>query len=201
MFWLPIIAGATVGALTNKKDPLKGAILGGTMGYAGGTAFGGSGGGILGGGTASGSSGLTSAGAGLGANAPGAAAFNQSMGLSALPGMGTIESAGLGTIGAGGTLYNPDYFANVLGNPVYTGSEGLLSQIGTGAGSLFDTAKAELGDSITPQNLIGLSSILNSMQSAPMPVASGANTITGTPYKTAPFATGQVYGRKKRGNA
>jgi hypothetical protein len=201
MFWLPIIAGATVGALTNKKDPLKGAILGGTMGYAGGTAFGGSGGGILGGGTASGSSGLTSAGAGLGANAPGAAAFNQSMGLSALPGMGTIESAGLGTIGAGGTLYNPDYFANVLGSPTYTGNEGLLSQIGTGAGSLFDTAKTELGDSITPQNLIGVSNILSNMNRTPTPVASnmGGSQITGTPPKFEPFQTGQVYTRK-RGN-
>jgi hypothetical protein len=179
MFWLPIIAGATVGALTNKKDPLKGAILGGTLGYAGGTAFGGSGGGILGGST-------------------GTAAGGLKAGTSYAP--GTIESV-MGSANAAGTYTNPDYYANILGNQVYTGNDGLLSQIGTGAGSIFDTAKAELGDSITPQNLIGLSSILNSMQSAPMPVASGANTITGTPYKTTPFATGQVYERKRRGNA
>lgn len=181
MFWLPIIAGATVGALTNKKDPLKGAILGGTLGYAGGTAFGagaggagaGGAGGILGGATGTAATAApASAGMGLGASAPGAAAFNQSMGLSALPGMGTIESAGLGTIGAGGTLYNPEYFANILGNPVYTGGGGLLSQIGTGAGSIFDTAKANIPDYLTPENMIGAASIISNtpqqqMQSAP----------------------------------
>jgi len=169
----PMIIGATLGALTNKKDPLKGAILGGTMGHFGGNAFGGSGGGILG-------------------STPVQTAASNTI----VP--GSIESV-MGAAGADGVFRNPEYFANILGSPVYTGNEGLLSQIGTGAESLFDTAKANLPD-ITPQNLIGLSSILNSMQSAPMPVASGANTITGTPYKTAPFATGQVYGRKKRGN-
>jgi hypothetical protein len=192
--------GAGVGAFTNKKDPLKGALIGGTLGYGGGTAFGS--GGLLGGSAsgAAGSSGLTSAGAGLGANAPGAAAFNQSMGLSALPGMGTIESAGLKTIGGGSTLYNPEYFSNIMGSPIYTGNEGLLSQIGTGAGTIFDTAKNELGDSITPQNLIGVSNILSNMANTPRPVASGNNQITGTPPKFDKYATGQVYTRKK-GNA
>ena len=39
MFWLPIIAGATIGALTN-KDPIKGAVIGGTLGAAGGATLG-----------------------------------------------------------------------------------------------------------------------------------------------------------------
>jgi len=193
--------GASVGALSNPKKPLKGALIGGTMGYAGGSAFGG--GGLLGGSAsgAAGGSGLTSAGAGLGANAPGAAAFNQSMGLSALPGMGTIESAGLKTIGGGSTLYNPEYFSNIMGSPIYTGNEGLLSQIGTGAGSIFDTAKTQLGEYATPQNLVGVSNILSNMNSTPTPVASnmGGSQITGTPPKFEPFQTGQVYTRK-RGN-
>jgi hypothetical protein len=110
---------------------------------------------------------------------------------------GSIESV-MGQAGADGVFRNPDYFANILGSPVYTGNEGLLSQIGTGAGSLFDTAKANLPD-ITPQNLLGVSSVLSNMNSLPRPVASGANTITGTPYKFDPFQTGQVYTRK-RGN-
>jgi hypothetical protein len=111
---------------------------------------------------------------------------------------GSIESV-MGPANAAGTFTNPDYFANILGNQVYTGNEGLLSQIGTGAGSLFDMAQTELGDSITPQNLLGVSSVLSNMNSLPRPVASGGNTITGTPYKFDPFQTGQVYTRK-RGN-
>jgi hypothetical protein len=111
---------------------------------------------------------------------------------------GSIESV-MGAAGADGVLRNPEYFANVLGSPVYTGNEGLLSQIGTGAESLFDTAKANLPD-ITPQNLIGVSSILSNMANAPRPVANmGGNQITGTPPKFEPFQTGQVYTRK-RGN-
>ena len=128
-------------------------------------------------------------------------AFEASMGLSKLPGMATAESIPGMVAGADGVLRNSDYFANILGNQVYTGNEGLLSQIGTGAGSLFDTAKTELGDSITPQNLIGVSNILSNMNRTPTPVASnmGGNQITGTPPKFEPFQTGQVYTRK-RGN-
>jgi hypothetical protein len=111
---------------------------------------------------------------------------------------GSIESV-MGAAGADGVLRNPDYFANILGNQVYTGNEGLLSQIGTGAESLFDTAAANLPD-ITPQNLIGVSSILSNMNNMPRPVANmGGNQITGTPPKFEPFQTGQVYTRK-RGN-
>jgi hypothetical protein len=128
-------------------------------------------------------------------------AFEASMGLSKLPGMATAESIPGMVAGADGVLRNSDYFANILGNQVYTGNEGLLSQIGTGAESLFDTAKTELGDSITPQNLIGVSNILSNMANTPRPVASnmGGSQITGTPPKFEPFQTGQVYTRK-RGN-
>jgi hypothetical protein len=112
---------------------------------------------------------------------------------------GSIESV-MGPATASGTYLDKDYFANILGSPVYTGNEGLLSQIGTGASSIFDTAKAELGDSITPQNLIGVSNILSNMANAPRPVANmGGSQITGTPPKFEPFQTGQVYTRK-RGN-
>jgi hypothetical protein len=134
-------------------------------------------------------------------------AFEASMGLgnaynagaAAGANAGTIESV-MGAANAAGTYTNPDYFANILGNQVYTGNEGLLSQIGTGAESLFDMAKTELGDSITPQNLIGVSSILSNMNNTPRPVASGGGgQITGTPPKFEPFTTGQVFTRK-RGN-
>ena len=175
--------GASVGALSNPKKPLKGALVGGTMGYAGGSALGG--GGLLGGGAAGGS-GLTSAATGLKA------------GTSYAP--GTIESV-MGSANAAGTYTNPSYFSNIMGNQVYTGNEGLLSQIGTGANSIFDTAKTQLGDNITPQNLVGVSNILSNMSNTPRPVASnmGGSQITGTPPKFEPFQTGQVYTRK-RGN-
>jgi hypothetical protein len=239
--------GASVGALSNPKKPLKGALVGGTMGYAGGSALGG--GGLLGGGAAGGSGlasagvpssiggsnvlsgaagasatpgstafwqGANTAGVGNGLNVsnamggvPGTGAFEASMGLNkaynagsaaGLPGSGTIESV-MGQAGADGVFRNSDYFANIMGSPVYTGNEGLLSQIGTGANSIFDTAKAEFGDSLTPKNLIGVSNILSNMANTPRPVASnmGGSQITGTPPKFEPFQTGQVNTRK-RGN-
>ena len=63
---------------------------------------------------------------------------------------GSIESAGMKQIGD--TFYNQDYFANVLGNPIYTGGQGLLSNLG-------DEASAALSN-ITPENLTGLASLL-----------------------------------------
>ena len=70
---------------------------------------------------------------------------------------GSLESEGLlKTIGDGSTLYNQDYFANVLGNPVYTGGEGLLSNVAGDIG-------ASLGN-ISPQNLYGVASLLGDQQ-------------------------------------
>ena len=65
---------------------------------------------------------------------------------------GSIESE-LGMAGADGVFRNQDYFANIFGNPVYTGGEGLLSNV---AGDV----KSALGD-ITPQNLLGVASLLD----------------------------------------
>jgi hypothetical protein len=125
-------------------------------------------------------------------------AFEASMGLSQLPGMATAESIPGMVLGADGVLRSADSFSNILGNQVYTGNDGLLSQIGTGAESLFDTAN--LPD-ISPQNLLGVSTLLTNMNNMPRPVASnmGGSQITGTPPKFAPFTTGQVFTRK-RGN-
>jgi hypothetical protein len=199
-FALPALQAVGINAGVNllRRKPLF--QNAGTAAVTGGVLGGFNGGGLFSSSPTASTAGLTDAGAGLSATAPGAAEFNQAMGLSKLPGMGTIESAGLGTIGAGGTLYNQDYFANVLGNPTYTGNDGLLSQIGTGAESLFDTAQANFPD-VTPQNLIGVSNLLNNMNNTPRPVASmNGNQITGTPPKFDKFATGQVFTRKK-GNA
>lgn len=128
-----------------------GLLTGGTKGAIKGAALGGLGGGV---------GNMMKAGQALqGASAipTTASAFESSMGLAGLPGAGTIESAGLGAIGAGGTLYNPEYFANVLGNPVYKGGEGLLSNLGGGILN-------GLPDYVTPQNLMGAANIINNTQ-------------------------------------
>lgn len=51
---LPLI-GAGAGALLNKKDPLKGALMGGALGFGGGAIASGAGGGLLGAAPAAGS--------------------------------------------------------------------------------------------------------------------------------------------------
>lgn len=57
----------------------------------------------------------------------------------------------------GDTFYNPEYFAGTsFGTPIYTGGEGLLSNIGS---NISDT----IGD-ITPQNLAGVASLLSQEQ-------------------------------------
>lgn len=63
----------------------------------------------------------------------------------------SIASEGMKQIGD--TFYNMDYYKNLFGNPIYTGGEGLLSNIG-------DELKTSLS-SIAPQNLIGVASLLN----------------------------------------
>ena len=64
---------------------------------------------------------------------------------------GSIESAGMTNIG--GTFYNPEYFVGEsLGMPIYSGGQGLLSNLG-------DEASAALSN-ITPENLTGLASLL-----------------------------------------
>ena len=70
---------------------------------------------------------------------------------------GSLESEGLlKTIGDGSTFYNQDYFANVLGNPIYKGGEGLLSNFAGDIG-------ANLSN-LTPENLSGVASLLGEQQ-------------------------------------
>lgn len=66
-----------------------------------------------------------------------------------------IESE-LGQAGADGVFRNEDYFANVFGNPIYKGGEGLLSNIG-------DELKTSISN-ISPQNLYGVASLLGEQQ-------------------------------------
>lgn len=117
--------GAGIGALTNPKKPIQGAIIGGGLGYGGGLLA-----------APAGATATTAATTGTSAIVP-----------------GSIESAGMVT-GASGNLVNPEYFVGA-GTPfqTYTGGEGLLS-------NAFGDIKAAMPD-ITPQNMIGLASLLN----------------------------------------
>jgi hypothetical protein len=156
--------GAAVGGGTSLLkgqslgDSLKGAAIGGALGGAGGLA-----GNAIKGASVAGSA----AGTGAASGASGA-------------GSGTIESV-MGAAGPDGVFLNADYFANVMGNPIYTGSEGLLSQIGTGAGSLFDMAQAGLPSYMTPQNMIGVGQIIaDTQQARPLPIAPGGGVRPGS---------------------
>lgn len=86
----------------------------------------------------------------LGNQIPGAEVVTAPVTNTIIP--GSIESE-LGMAGADGVFRNQDYFANVFGNPIYTGGEGLLTNIG-------DELKTSLS-SIAPQNLLGVASLLN----------------------------------------
>ena len=90
----------------------------------------------------------------------------------------TIESV-MGNAGTDGVFRSKDYFSNVFGNPVYTGNEGLLSQIGTGANSIWDTAKANIPDYVTPQNVMGAANILSGIQPQQPQFAQGGNVRQG----------------------
>ena len=123
-----------------------------------------------------------------------AGAFEASMGLP--QSTAAIESMGMVYNPATGTYINPEYYANVLGTPTYTGGEGLLSNIGSNIGS----SLGDLKEYATPQNLLGVSSILSNINEMPRPVAaSGGGMQGGTPPKFEPFVTGKVYERKRRG--
>jgi hypothetical protein len=151
MWWLPFAINAgknlingepqTKGLIESAALSMTGNLLGNTVPGAEVSGVGGSTGGV--------------AGVGNVPNAAGAGGGISSATSNIIP--GSLESEGLlKTIGDGSTLYNQDYFANVLGNPVYTGGEGLLSNVAGDIG-------ASLGN-ISPQNLYGVASLLGDQQ-------------------------------------
>lgn len=160
MFGLSIPAmmgiGAGLGFLTNRRDPLSGALTGGLLGGGAGAI-----GNML-------KAGEALKGAELVSNvAPTTAgAFEASMGLpsSQLIGAGAPLSsafptgANMGLVtGASGNLVSPDAFA-FAGTPLETfkGGQGLLANA---TGNLLDT----LPDYVTPQNLLGAANVLSNI--------------------------------------
>jgi len=148
----PVMIGAGLGALGSAitgGNPIKGAVLGG----AGGGLFGGSSS-LLGGGSLLGSSTVPAS----------------SVGKAVLA--NSIDDMGMAALG--GTYYNPAYYQNVLGTPVFTGGQGVFS-------NALDMAKNSLPEmltsNITPNNLMVANSLLsnldnqNQMGASPISVA------------------------------
>ena len=170
---IPIAIGAAVGGgvkLIQGKgigDILKSAAVGGLGGAATGgvsSLLGGATGGAAGGGAASGVTSLAPATA---------TEFEAAMGLpsSALISAGApIASAmptgaAMGLVqGAGGTMINPEYYSNILGNQVYKGGEGVLSN----AISDFIPSMSDLKQYATVDNLKGAAMVANQYQPRPM---------------------------------
>ena len=194
---MPILIGAGLGAGTNL---LKGKGVGGILkGAALGGALGGVGGGLNG--LYNGTSFLEGAGlnglSGAAANA-GTVGFNPALGGTVgemLP--GTLESGGDLVMGADGVFRNSAYFQNVLGTPVFTGGEGLLSNSLSG---LTDMMPQSLSEVATPQNLAGVAGILSSMpeNKAPLQNIGGGQISHGQMPQYVPFNTGTTQTWKKR---
>jgi hypothetical protein len=198
---IPIMIGAAVGGgsklLQGKGigDILKGAAIGGV----GGAATGGIGsllGGATGGAAAGGATGATAGATSLAPTT--AAAFEASMGLpsSALISAGAPlasampTGAAMGLVqGAGGTMINPEYYSNILGNQVYKGGEGVLSNaIGD-----FIPSMSDLKQYATIDNLAGANAIASKFQPTPRSPAPQGRITEGQPMKGG-FGQGGVEG-------
>lgn len=153
--------GAGVGAITNPKKPLQGALLGGALGGFGGAAMG-----------------------------AGNAAATATMTGATLPAAGTGVSAGVGsTVGATLPAQGAGIFATPT-NPIYAatgGSTGLIPST-TAPVTMMDRLKA-MG-SFNQQNpmvgQVGSSALQNIMQPQPMAAAPTPGLLRGTPSPEQP---------------
>lgn len=171
---LPVLIGAGVGGLTSAlrgKNILKGAALGGALGGVG-----------------SGVGSLMNGGSfleGVGLNGlSGAAGDTVSQGAGGLLSTGAANSASLavptiaeaatpaisGSIGSDGlvqvgdTFYNPEYFANMGGSPIYTGTGSLLDKFTMGAQSVGSNFSNPFTNGMGVDNLKGAELIASQFQ-------------------------------------
>jgi hypothetical protein len=163
--------GALKGAVTG-GNPFKEALIGGTIGGLTGGA-----GQALGlGGAAAGAGGAVGAGAKGAVDLGTKAAFEASMGLPSTAFLesggslatalgGTTKAMGLVPTTAGSALsYNPEYYSNILGNQVYKGGEGVLSN----AIGQFTPSMDDLKQYASIDNLKGAAMVANQFQPRPM---------------------------------
>jgi hypothetical protein len=149
--------GAVGGAMMNKDDPLKGALIGGTLGFGGGTALGAMG---VGGAAAGTAAGTTVGAGGIGGAAGGTGLTAATLGGSAPVGAGL----GIGSGGAAGIT------AGSMPAAAGMGGTGLLGTAGTGASAAspfamaatptalsapFSLSGSQVGQLNTANNLMG----------------------------------------------
>jgi hypothetical protein len=180
------MVGAAAGAALKPKDPLKGAMLGATVGFTGGTALGAGAAGAAGTGAAgglAGGTGLTASGTGIGLSGSGAGLVAPA----SMPGLGVTSGAsGLGVAA-------PTSFAGVGLTPSAMSAPTFAQQL-SGAGSYmkenpFQTIQAAQGVQglLTPEQMqqapqaqiqrgqplppVNFASLLNPQQYKPQPIS------------------------------
>lgn len=123
-----------------------GLLTGGTQGALKGAALGGLGGAY---------SNWANTGSLLGASPVGA----KVAGMASAP-----QAAGNYAIAPWGTSLNMDYYQNVLGTPVFTGGQGLVSNA---LSDFSNYIPSYMTDNFTPQNMLGVANLLGQQQRAP----------------------------------
>jgi hypothetical protein len=188
---VPMMIGAAVGGGTKL---LQGKGLGGILkGAALGTALGGATGGLSGlmsqGATGvAGEAGLSQGAGGLlGAGATNTASLAvPTIAEAATPAIsGSIGSDGL--VQVGDTFYNPEYFANMSGSPIYTGTGSMLDKLSMGAQSVGSDLSARMPSSFGIDNLQGAAQVASMYQPTPLQSAP-----SGT-IKVGQAPTGDIY--------
>lgn len=127
----------------------------------------------------------------LGASSAGQQVANAAMSANALA--AAPQAAGNWAM-VDGTLTNMDYYKNILGTPVFTGGQGLLSNAMDMASNQIPSF---LKDNMTPQNLLGAGMLLNQNNAPMMPAPQGART-GGSQVPYTPMINVQVPERPRR---
>jgi hypothetical protein len=159
-----------------------GLLTGGTKGALRGAALGGIGGGI---------NNLASTGSLLGASPVGAKVAEAGMAANA-PFAGAVFNP------TTGTYLNPDYFVGASSfMPTFTGGQGLVSNA---LSDLSNYIPSSLTNNLTPQNMLGVASLLGQQQRPTMLPApqSASQTSGGRPVEYTPMATTRLLETPRR---
>jgi len=85
---------------------------------------------------------------------------------------GTIEASPELVMGADGVLRNPEYFANMGGSPIYTGTGSMLDKLSMGAQSVGSDLSSRMPSGIGVDNLLGAGQIAMGQPTQASPIAS-----------------------------
>lgn len=174
-FLMPALIGAGIGGgvnLLRGKDPLKGALLGGVSGAATG-----------------GLNNYFKTGSLLGASPVGEQVAQNAL-------IGAPQAMGNFALSPSGTILNMDYYNTMLGTPIFSGGQGLLSNAMDMASTSIPEA---LKNELTAQNMVGVANILNQQTQAPRISGSGGGGLRGGgPVQYQPLSTVTMPTRTRR---